>query len=88
VVVDESIPEKGEYCPVTIEMNDGRKFQYTATIQKGHAKNPLTEEEVLAKFGDNVKERVSKERGEELIACVRGLDTLTSVRELTKLLAP
>ena len=88
VVVDESIPEKGEYCPVTIEMNDGRKFQYTATIQKGHAKNPLTEEEVLAKFCDNVKERVSKERGEELIACVRGLDNLTSVRELTKLLAP
>jgi 2-methylcitrate dehydratase PrpD len=88
VVVDESIPEKGEYCPVAIELKDGRKFQYTATIEKGHAKNPLTEDEVLAKFRDNIKERVSQERGEELIACVRGLDSLGNVRELTKLLVP
>ena len=88
VIVDEAIPEKGEYCPVMIELKDGRKFQYTATIQKGHTKNPLTEDEVLEKFRSNVKDMIPKERGEEIIACVRKLETLSNVRQLTKLLAP
>ena len=87
VIVDESIPEKGEFCPVTIELMDGRRVQYTATIQKGHAKNPLTEEEVLAKFRDNVKEVISRERGNNIIACVRSLETVSNVNELTRLLA-
>jgi 2-methylcitrate dehydratase PrpD len=88
VVIDESIPVRGEYCPVMIELTDGRKVEHTATIQRGHAKNPLTEEEVLAKFRDNVKEMIPKERGEELIACVRRLDSVSNVRELTRLLVP
>jgi 2-methylcitrate dehydratase PrpD len=86
VVVDESIPEKGEYCPITIELNDGRRFQYTATIQKGHAKNPLTEDEVLGKFRDNVKETIPPEKAQEIIACVDKLEEIANVRELTKLL--
>ena len=86
VIVDETIPERGEYCPVTIELTDGSKVQYTATIQKGHAKNPLTEDEVLEKFRSNVTVRMSKEQGEEIAACVRRLETLDNVRELTKLL--
>lgn len=88
VLVDTTIPEHGEYCPATIELKDGRKLQYTGTIQKGHTKNPLTEEEVLDKFRDNIKESLPKERGEEIIACVCKLETLSNVRELTKLLAP
>ena len=75
-----------QYCPVSIELEDGRKVQYTATIQKGHAKNPLTEDEVLAKFRSNVTVRIAKEQGEAIIACVRTLETLGNVRELTKLL--
>jgi len=86
VVVDETIPDHGEYCPVTIELKDGRKVQYTATIQKGHTKNPLTEDEVLGKFRSNIKGMISKERGEELIAYVRRLETLSNVRDLTNLL--
>jgi len=86
VILDETIPERGEYCPVTIELTDGRKFQHTATIQKGHCKNPLTEDEVLDKFRSNVTVKISKEQGEEIAACVRRLETLADVRELTKLL--
>jgi 2-methylcitrate dehydratase PrpD len=88
VIMDETIPERGEYCPVTIELKDGRKFAYTATIQKGHAKNPLTEDEVLDKFRSNITVMISKERGEEIIACVRALDTLGNLGELTKLMVP
>jgi 2-methylcitrate dehydratase PrpD len=86
VILDETIPERGEYCPVTIELTDGRKFQHTATIQKGHCKNPLTEDEVLDKFRSNVTVKISKEQGEAIAACVRRLETLDDVRELTKLL--
>jgi 2-methylcitrate dehydratase PrpD len=87
-ILDETIPERGEYCPVTIALKDGRKFAHTATIQKGHAKNPLTEDEVLEKLRSNVVERISRERGEEIIARVRSLETLGNVRELTKLMVP
>lgn len=86
VIMDETIPERGEYCPVTIELEDGRKVQYTATIQKGHAKNPLTEDEVLEKFRSNITVKIAKEQGEEIIACVRSLETLGNVGELTKLM--
>lgn len=85
-IVDETIPERGEYCPVTIELTDGRKFQYTATIQKGHCKNPLSEDEVLEKFRSNVTVRISQDQGEKIIACVRRLETLDNLRDLTKLL--
>jgi 2-methylcitrate dehydratase PrpD len=87
VIVDESIPEKGEFCPITMSLWTVRECKYTATIQKGHAKNPLTEEEVLAKFRDNVKEGFSRERGDDIIACVRSLETVSNVNQLTRLLA-
>ena len=87
VVVDESIPEKGEYCPITIELKDGRRFQHTATIQKGHAKNPLTENEVLEKFRDNVKDKINRNRADEIIACVRTLESVNDVKELANFLA-
>ena len=46
----------------------------------------LTEDEVLGKFRSNIKGMISKERGEELIAYVRSLETLSNVRDLTNLL--
>jgi len=88
VIRDETIPEKGEYCPVTIELKDGRKVQYTATIQRGHAKNPLSEDEVLEKFRSNATVVISKDQSEKVIACVRSLETLSNVGELAKLLVP
>ncbi|MGH7845804.1 MAG: MmgE/PrpD family protein [Candidatus Binatia bacterium] len=88
VIRDETIPEQGEYCPVAVTLKDGRKVQYTATIQKGHAKNPLTDEEVTEKFRSNAAVMVSQGRAEEIIACVRSLEQLGNVRELTKLLVP
>jgi 2-methylcitrate dehydratase PrpD len=88
VIMDETIPERGEYCPVIIELKDGSKVQYTATIQKGHAKNPLTEDEVLEKFRSNITVRIAKEQGEAIINCVRNLETLDNVRDLTRFMVP
>jgi 2-methylcitrate dehydratase PrpD len=88
VIVDESIPEPGPYCPVSVELKDGRRFSYTATIAKGHPQNPMTEEEVLDKFRSNAKQALSPQRSEAVIAKMRNLETVGNVKELVALLTP
>jgi 2-methylcitrate dehydratase PrpD len=86
VIVDESIPEPGPYCPVSVELKDGSRFSYTARIAKGHPENPMTEEEVLNKFRSNAKQLLSPERSEAVIAKMRRLETVDSVKELVECL--
>jgi 2-methylcitrate dehydratase PrpD len=86
VIVDESIPEPGPYCPVSVELKDGSRFSYTARIAKGHPENPMTEEEVLNKFRSNAKQVLSPERSEAVIVTMRNLETVANVKELVALL--
>jgi 2-methylcitrate dehydratase PrpD len=88
VIVDETIPEPGPYCPVSVELKDGSRFYYTARIAKGHPENPLTEEEVLDKFRNNAKQVLSPHRSEAVIAKMRNLETTANVKELVELLTP
>jgi 2-methylcitrate dehydratase PrpD len=88
VIVDESIPEPGPYCPVSVELKNGNRFTYTAKIAKGHPENPMTDEEVLAKFRGNVKSIISERQTEELIVAVQKLEAVTDLRQLTALLSP
>jgi 2-methylcitrate dehydratase PrpD len=86
VIVDETIPEPGPYCPVCVELKDGRRFSYTARIAKGHPDNPMTEEEVLNKFRTNAKQVLSSQKSEAVIAKMRKLDAVDNVKELVELL--
>jgi 2-methylcitrate dehydratase PrpD len=86
VIVDETIPEPGPYCPVSVELKDGTRFTYTAKIAKGHPENPMTEEEVLDKFRSNAKSVISEKQTAELIHDVQHLETIGSVRQLIELL--
>jgi 2-methylcitrate dehydratase PrpD len=86
VIVDETIPEPGPYCPVSVELKDGSRFTYTARIAKGHPDNPMTEAEVLDKFRSNAKQVLSSERIEAVIAKMRNLETVANVKELVGLL--
>ena len=88
VLADESIPEPGPYCPVSVELKDGTRFAYTATVAKGHPENPMTEEEVLSKFRSNAKSVISEKQSEQLISAVRKMEVLSNVRKLTDLLRP
>jgi 2-methylcitrate dehydratase PrpD len=88
VIVDETIPEPGPYCPVSVELKNGNRFTYTARIAKGHPENPMTEEEVLEKFRSNVKSVISAKQSEELIGVVTGLETINNVQRLVLLLTP
>jgi 2-methylcitrate dehydratase PrpD len=86
VIVDESIPEPGPYCPVSVELKDGTRFTYTARIAKGHPENPMTEEEVLNKFRSNAKQVLQPQKFEAVIAKMHSLETVPNVKELVELL--
>ena len=88
VIVDESIPEPGPYCPVSVDLKNGARHSYTARIAKGDPRNPMTESEVLEKFRGNAKSVISEKQSEELIAAVRKLEAVENVSRLVTLLRP
>jgi 2-methylcitrate dehydratase PrpD len=87
VICDETIPEPGPYCPVTVELKNGTRHSFTARVAKGHPENPMTESEVLDKFRGNAKLAISIERAEEVIRAIDRLETLGHVKALADLLA-
>jgi 2-methylcitrate dehydratase PrpD len=86
VICDESIPEPGPYCPVTVELKNGTRLTYTAKVAKGHPQNPMTESEVLDKFRGNARLVISDKHAEELIGLVVKLETLDNVKRLIELM--
>ncbi|MGE5215854.1 MAG: MmgE/PrpD family protein [Chloroflexota bacterium] len=88
VICDETIPEPGPYCPVTVELKDGKRLSYTAKIAKGHPQNPMTESEVEEKFLANAKSVIAPRQADDLAVMVRDLESSRDLRSLTKLLTP
>ncbi len=88
VICDESIPEPGPYCPVSVELKDGTRHSYTAKIAKGDPRNPMTEDEVTEKFCGNVRAVLSEDRARNLVTTVRNLETVDNVQRLASLLTP
>jgi 2-methylcitrate dehydratase PrpD len=85
VICDETIPEPGPYCPVTVELKNGARLSHTAKVAKGHPQNPMTENEVREKFRGNAKLVVSEKRAEELNDRVQKLETVDDVKKLVEL---
>ena len=88
VIMDETIPEPGTYCPVSVELKDGTRFNYTATLAKGHPENPLSDVEVLDKFRGNAKEVLDTRRCEALIKSAQHLESVENVGHMIDLLKP
>jgi 2-methylcitrate dehydratase PrpD len=88
VIVDESIPEPGPYCPVAVEMKNGARFSHTARIAKGDPRNPMTDAEVMQKFRSNAKSLLSDAQVGKLAAMVQELESVNDVRQVTSLLTP
>ena len=88
VICDESIPEPGPYCPVSVELKNGMRYSFTARVAKGDPRNPMTSDEVTEKFRGNVKAVLSEERAGNLIAAVQNLETIDDVQKLTRYLTP
>ena len=88
VICDESIPEPGPYCPVTVELKSGGRHSFTTRIAKGDPRNPMTEHEVIEKFRGNAKLVISEDQADKLVAAVRNLEALSTVKDLTGLMIP
>ncbi|MBM4260508.1 MAG: MmgE/PrpD family protein [Deltaproteobacteria bacterium] len=88
VIVDESIPEPGPYCPVSVELKNGTRHNYTAKIAKGDPRNPMSELEVTNKFLSNASMAIGKPRAENVAKAVRDLEKCDDSKKLVSLLAP
>ncbi len=88
VIVDESIPEPGPYCPVSVELKDGTRHSHTARLARGDPRNPMTENEVMEKFRSNAKSAITETQAEKLAVMVGGLETVGNLRQVTELLVP
>ncbi len=86
VIVDESIPEPGPYCPVSVELKNRTRHSYTAKIAKGDPRNPMTEGEVTEKFRGNARSVIAAKQAQEVINAVNRLESVDNVKTIVKLI--
>jgi 2-methylcitrate dehydratase len=76
---------EGMPSAVTVTLADGRTFQEEVRYPRGHARNPMTDDEVIAKFATCVAGRLDSEQAERLRDAVWTLETSPDVAALPPL---
>jgi 2-methylcitrate dehydratase len=66
-------------------MADGRRLIREVEFPRGHARNPMTDEEVERKYRTLVEPRYGTKRADEILAACGRLEELKSVTELMRL---
>ncbi|MGE5841736.1 MAG: MmgE/PrpD family protein, partial [Deltaproteobacteria bacterium] len=69
-----------------IVTKDGRTFRLRVDHPRGHARNPMTDQEVIAKFKDTASVRMTETQMDRLIETVFASDKLDDIGELLKLM--
>ncbi|GIW78841.1 MAG: propanediol utilization protein [Gemmatales bacterium] len=77
---------KGIPNRITVTTEDGQKFVKEVEFPRGHAENPMTDEEVERKFRTLVEPRYGKEKAQAILAACWELDKLANARDLVQLL--
>jgi len=70
----------------TITTNDGREFTETVDHAKGRPENPLSDEELIAKFRANSEAVIDTARQDAIIAATWDFDQVTDLQDYMKLL--
>ncbi len=70
---------------ITISLADGRTLVREVEFPRGHAANPMTDDEVETKFRRAVEPRYGKPRADQILARCWDLENLTSVSDLLAL---
>lgn len=73
---------KGIPNHITVTMTDGRKVDKRVDFPRGHAGNPMTDEEVVSKFKSLARGVVSESTADKIAATCWKLDRLTDLAEL------
>ncbi len=87
---DEMALKRADYptAHVRIALRDGRTLSQTTGVVRGDAANPVSSEEVVAKFLSLASGPLGDGRAHEVMEAVETVDALKDVRDLTALLAP
>jgi 2-methylcitrate dehydratase PrpD len=81
--VDPDYPGPGRFKGAAkIVLKDGRAFEEVEEYNRGSAENPMSYEELRAKFDDNASGILSEERRDRLADVIRGLETLPNAGAL------
>jgi 2-methylcitrate dehydratase len=73
---------KGIPNRITVTLNDGRKLVQEVEFPRGHAGNPMTDQEVEAKFRLAVEPRYGKQRVDAMLARCWDFESLPGVGDL------
>lgn len=73
---------------VKIQLKDGTYLEENQPYPRGGLESPLPPEEIVEKFRANAGTALPEEKVDKIIAMVRRLEDLSSIRELGDLLAP
>ena len=77
-----------ESARVTVRMKDGREFDEFTDIASGDPRNPISREQLMAKFWTNIdfSRTVTRKNAEKFVKMVEDLEHLDSVKKLVDLL--
>lgn len=68
-----------------IKLKNGKEYSYKVTEPKGDPKNPMTDEELLAKFRDCTKPTLKASDIEKVIKLILDLEELEDITKLTEI---
>ena len=73
---------------VVVKTKDGRLLEETAKTAKGMPENPASDQELESKFHELVSTVIPKDLADAIREAVWGLENLSAIEELTRLLRP
>jgi 2-methylcitrate dehydratase PrpD len=83
--IDPAYPGPGRFKgEVRITLKDGRTFHEVEEYNRGSVENPMTYEEIRAKFDENASGFLSASRRDELAGQLRHLETLIDAGDLVE----
>ncbi len=80
-------PPARHACRMTVTTRDGRPLRTEIIDRRGSPENPVSWDDIEAKFRGNAASCLTEAKAEQVVALVRDLDTLETTAALTELLA-
>lgn len=86
----EMAPRRTDYptARVRVVLRDGRTLEATTTVVRGDALDPVSADDVIAKFLELASPVIGRARADRAVDAVHEVDTGKDVRDLTALLQP
>jgi 2-methylcitrate dehydratase PrpD len=84
--IEKNFPEEWP-ARVQVRLTSGKKFKNKIRFPKGDPGNPLTWEELSAKFQSLATRGLPKTRCEQIVKSIEGMNRSTVLREIWKLTA-